>query len=251
MKGGIFDLSDSEAEISRLERPASTRSWTTPDGATLELIIPATVYPPREDTELLCKTLRSIGPGKGKRLLEIGCGSGAASLYAASLGYTTRACDINPYAVAATRENAAAWRFNIEAYEGGPGPSDDGKVAQWAGTSPHDMIIWNLPYLAHEPASGDVLGPLEEAALLDTDQIGLVSRLMQQVRENQLLTKNGLMLLLVSGNERGLGTEGKANENGFAARCVATHTFEDGEVLQSGCSLEPLCTIGRPCVRIN
>ena len=232
MKGGIFDLSDSEAEISRLERPASTRSWTTPDGATLELIIPATVYPPREDTELLCKTLRSIGPGKGKRLLEIGCGSGAASLYAASLGYTTRACDINPYAVAATRENAAAWRFNIEAYEGGPGPSDDGKVAQWAGTSPHDMIIWNLPYLAHEPASGDVLGPLEEAALLDTDQIGLVSRLMQQVRENQLLTKNGLMLLLVSGNERGLETEGKANKNGFAARCVATHIFEDGEVLR-------------------
>ena len=232
MKEGIFDLSDSEAEISRLERPASTRSWTTPDGANLELIVPATVYPPREDTDLLCQTLRSIGPGKGKRLLEIGCGSGAASLYAASLGYNTRACDINPYAVAATRENAATWRFNVEAHEGGPGPFADGEVAQWAGTSPHDIIIWNLPYLSHEPAFGDVLGPLEEAALLDTDETGLVSRLMRQVRENQLLTKNGLILLLVSGNERGLETESKANENGFAARCVATHTFEDGELLR-------------------
>ena len=71
MEDGIFDLSDSEAEISRLERPASTRNWTTPDGAILELIVPATVYPPREDTDLMCQTLRSIGPGKGKRLLEI------------------------------------------------------------------------------------------------------------------------------------------------------------------------------------
>ena len=232
MEDGIFDLSDPEAEISRLERPASTRNWTTPDGAILELIVPATVYPPREDTDLMCQTLRSIGPGKGKRLLEIGCGSGAASLYAASLGYTTRACDINPYAVAATRQNAMTWRYNIDACEGGPGPSADGEVAQWAGTSPHDMIIWNLPYLSHEAAQGDVLGPLEEAALLDTDQIGLVSRLMRQVRENQLITKNGLMLLLVSGNERGLETEGLAHANGFAARCVATHTFEDGEELR-------------------
>ncbi|MDG1558996.1 MAG: biotin--[acetyl-CoA-carboxylase] ligase [Candidatus Poseidoniaceae archaeon] len=232
MKDGIFELSDSEAEISRLERPASTRNWTSPDGAILELIVPATVYPPREDTDLMCQTLRSIGPGKGKRLLEIGCGSGAASLYAASLGYSTRACDINPYAVAATRQNATTWRLNVEAHEGGPGPSADGGVAQWAGTSPHDMIIWNLPYLAHEAGQGDVLGPLEEAALLDTDQIGLVSRLMRQVREHQLLTKNGLMLLLVSGNKRGLETEGQANANGFAARCVATHTFEDGEELR-------------------
>lgn len=232
MKDGIFDLSDSEAEISRLERPASTRSWTTPDGAILELLVPATVYPPREDTDLLCRALRSIGPGKGKRLLEIGCGSGAASLYASSLGYNTRACDINPYAVAATRKNAATWGFSIETHEGGPGPFADGEVAQWAGSSPHDMIIWNLPYLSHEAAQGDVLGPLEEAALLDTDQIGLVSRLMRQVRENQLLAKNGLMLLLVSGNERGVETESKANGNGFAARCVATHTFEDGEELR-------------------
>ena len=72
MEEGIFDLGDSEAEISRLERPANRSNWATPDGVILDLIVPPTVYPPREDTDLMCQTLRSIGPGKGKRLLEIG-----------------------------------------------------------------------------------------------------------------------------------------------------------------------------------
>jgi BirA family biotin operon repressor/biotin-[acetyl-CoA-carboxylase] ligase len=232
MDDGIFDLSDSEAEISRLDRPAERRLWTTPDGIVLNLLIPPTVYPPREDTDLLCQTLRSIGPGKGNRLLEIGCGSGAVSLYAASLGYKVRACDINPYAVAATRNNAEAWKLDVEAYEGGPGPIQDGDASQWSGTSPHDIVVWNLPYLDHDASIDQVLGPLEEAALLDTDDAGLVSRLMSHVRKNQLITKRGLLLLLVSGTKRGLETERIAQSNQLAARCIATHTFEDQEQLR-------------------
>ena len=202
MDDGIFGKDDSEAEILRLERPATRSNWMTPDGTAFDLTIPPTVYPPREDTDLLCQTLRGLGPGKGQRLLEIGCGSGAVSLYAASLGYRVRACDINPYAVAATKANAQHLRHDLDVHEGGPGPRSDGSVEQWSGTQPHDVVVWNLPYLNHDPTVEEVLGPLEEAALLDTDDKGLVSRLMTQVSENQLISKNGIILLLVSGNEK-------------------------------------------------
>ena len=232
MTDGIFNQSDSEAEISRLGRSAEQRAWTTPDGAVFDLTVPPTVYPPREDTNFLCRVIRSIGPGNGRRMLEIGCGSGAVSLYAASLGYKVRACDINPFAVAATRNNAKQWRFDVQVHEGGPGPSVDGGISQWAGDGSHDVVVWNLPYITPETEMENVLGPLEEAALLDTDQIGLVTRLMHHVSTNKLITKNGLILLVVSGNERGLGAERSAQSYGFAARCVATHAFADGEQLR-------------------
>jgi methylase of polypeptide subunit release factors len=153
-------------------------------------------------------------------------------LYAASLGYRVRACDINPYAVASTRENAKRLNLEVEVHEGGPGPNEDGSVAQWAGKKPHDLIVWNLPYLDEEHVQGDVLGPMEEAALVDTDQKGLVSRLMAQVKKNSLLTNQGMILLLVGGNSKGSNAENEAQRHGFAARCVATHSFEDGETLR-------------------
>ena len=49
----------------------------------IELTIPPTVYPPREDSSLLDRTIAELGPGHGKHLLEIGCGSGAISIAAA------------------------------------------------------------------------------------------------------------------------------------------------------------------------
>ena len=232
MEEGIFGAGDSEAEISRLKRPAKRQDWVTPDGTLFEITIPATVYPPREDTDVLARALRTLGPGKGQRFLEIGCGSGAVSIYAASLGYRVRACDVNPYAVAATKANAQRLGHDVEVSEGGPGPKEDGPVEQWAGQEPHDVVVWNLPYLSHDASIDDVLGPLEEAALLDTDEKGLTSRLMKHVSENQLINDQGLILLLVSGNNRGLQAERVAQKHGFAARCVTTHSFEDGDPLR-------------------
>ena len=134
--------------------------------------------------------------------------------------------------MASTRENAKRLNIEVEVHEGGPGPNEDGSVTQWAGEKPHDLIVWNLPYLGEEHAQGDVLGPLEEAALVDTDQKGLVSRLMAQVKKNSLLTNQGMILLLVGGNSKGSNAEHEAQRHGFAARCVATHSFEDGEMLR-------------------
>ena len=226
----FFGSNDAEQEISRLNRVAKHLIWTTPQNRKIDLIIPPTVYPPREDTDLLAKTISSIPNPSGKRLLEIGCGSGAISLFAAQLGFSVTACDINPYAVASSRDSAQQNNIEIDVREGGPGPESDGRVRQWSGDFPHDVIVWNLPYLIPEKNSQH-LGPLEEAALLDTDEKGLVSRLLNQLNTNNILADGGVIYLLVSQNEKGIAARPNCLRNGFAVRTIAQHQFDDGEQL--------------------
>ena len=56
-----------------------------------QFIIPPTVYPPREDTTLLANEITKLGPGKGRKALEIGSGSGALSLVMSQLGWKVEA----------------------------------------------------------------------------------------------------------------------------------------------------------------
>ena len=51
-----------------------------------EVLVPQTVYPPREDTLLLARALASLRRSSGLAV-EIGCGSGAISIVLASLGW--------------------------------------------------------------------------------------------------------------------------------------------------------------------
>ena len=81
-----------------------------------EVIVPHSVYPPREDTDLMAKRIISLGSGQGKNFLEIGSGSGALSILASSLGYNVHCCDINPFAVSATIGNLKLNHHNLYAY---------------------------------------------------------------------------------------------------------------------------------------
>jgi len=228
---GPFDFSCAEQEIDRLNRPMQSIIWQAPKGESYTLSIPPTVYPPREDTDLLAKAIVRLGAGRGKRCLEIGCGSGALSLLAASQGWKVRACDINPFSVMASRHSAKIAEIDIDVREGGPGPIEDGDINQWSGTDLHDLIIWNLPYLELPTSTGDVLGPLEEAALLDTDSVGLVSRLVKLISAGELMAPQGMTLILVSNNQRGRDTKRICLQNGLACRKFTSQQFEDGEEL--------------------
>ncbi|MBT60932.1 MAG: hypothetical protein CMA63_05205 [Euryarchaeota archaeon] len=226
----FFVPSDAEDEISRLSRPSKQVVWTTPEGRLIPVTVPPTVYPPKEDTDLLAKCVHRLKSPKGKRLLEIGCGSGVVSMFAAQKGFHVTACDINPFAVAATRASALENKIPLQVNEGGPGPRDDGSTGQWAGNQPHDFIVWNLPYLT--PRIGEQhLGPLEEAALLDTDHQGLVKRLLQQVRKNRLLKPDGVVFLVVSSAGTGAACQATCISQGFASRTVESASFSDGEQL--------------------
>ena len=226
-----FDIISAEQEIERLNRPIKSVIWQAPKGESFTLSIPSTVYPPREDTDLLANAIVRIGAGRGKRCLEIGCGSGALSLLAARQGWRVKACDINPFAVMASRYSAKIADIDIDIQEGGPGPKEDGEINQWSGQELHDLIIWNLPYLGLANSGDDVLGPFEEAALLDTDSIGLVSRLAKLISTGKLMTPTGMALILVSNNQRGKDTKRICLQNGLSCREFSSKQFEDGEEL--------------------
>jgi len=240
-----FDFSSAEQEIERLNRPIKSMIWQAPKGESFTLTIPPTVYPPREDTNLLANAIVRLGAGRGKRCFEIGCGSGALSLLAARQGWKVRACDINPFAVMSSRHSAKVADIDIEVREGGPGPIEDGDIDQWSGPELHDLIIWNLPYLELPTSSDDVLGPLEEAALLDTDPIGLVSRLAKLISAGELMTRNGMALILVSNNQRGNDTKRICLINGLSCRKFSSQQFEDAEELTVYAIWHPFsnCTI--------
>ena len=226
-----FGSDDAEQEIERLDRFAQHRIWVTPQDRRIHLTIPPTVYPPREDTDVLAQVLNDYPEPRGKNLLEIGCGSGALSLFSAQIGFSVTACDINPFAVASSRNSSEKNGLQIKVNEGGPGPQIDGNVNQWSGDESHDVIIWNLPYLAPVKDSPH-LGPMEEAALLDTDEKGLFTRLLNLLKTTTILAEGGTVFVLVSRNEKSKDIRKKCIAEGFAIRCVSTQLFEDGECLE-------------------
>ena len=224
-KREVFSARDAQMEIERLERAPNDTFWSPQNGFSFKLIIPPTVYPPREDTDLMAKRIIALGPGKGRKFLEIGCGSGALSILAASMGWKVSGCDINPFAVAATIGNLAENKLTGEIREGGIGP--DG----FPFTTSFDLIIWNLPYISHLGVD-EVLGPIEEAALIDTDDEGLGVRLVRSIVSKQLLSINGRILIL--------GRRNSIKEPSiFAHRIWDQLTFQDGEELTLICLWRP------------
>ena len=226
-----FESSHAEEEILRLARSAQHVRWSTPRGNVIDLTVPPTVYPPREDTTLLASVLNGQRLASGTQWMEIGCGTGALSLFAAEMGCSITACDVNPMAVACTRKHLQAAGIHAEVLEGGPGPDEDGGLAQWGGDRLYDVVVWNTPYLASASLDEGALGPMEEAALTDTDSKGLHVRLIELIAKGRLLKEQGIAYITVSSSGFSEQTPVEAWRRGLAARTVAQTQFDDGEVL--------------------
>ena len=221
----VFSPEDTSQEVERLAHPSKKMLWAPSERYRFEITIPPTVYPPREDTDLLAKRLIHLGPGRGRRFLEIGCGSGALCLLASSLGWNVSGCDINPFSVAASRGNLESHNLDGAIMEGGVGPEE------FPFKGKYDLIIWNLPYIPLSEVNG-LLGPMEEAALIDSDELGLANRLVRSVHTNQLLATDGRILIL--------GREDIDIEcTIFAKRKWDTINFDDGEKLAIHCLWKP------------
>ena len=221
VKDEVFSAEDAEIEVQRLQREPSVSFWSPAAGIKFPLIIPPTVYPPREDTDLLARRIIALGPGRGRKFLEIGCGSGALSIVANYMGWKVSGCDVNPFAVAATAGNLSTNGFAGEIREGGIGPDP------FPFEGSYDLIIWNLPYI--DPSEiKQVLGPMEEAALIDTDELGLGNRMLQSIVSNQLLSPKGRILILGR-------NESITKSNHFSNRTWDELEFQDGEKLALIC----------------
>lgn len=221
----VFSPLHAQREIEFLKSTSNTIVWSPQNGIAFQLLIPSTVYPPREDTDLLAKRIISFGPGRGRKFLEIGCGSGAVSILAASMGWKVSSCDINPYAVAATKGNMSENRFEAEIKEGGVGPDN------FPFNAKYDLIVWNLPYIPYSEIK-EVLGPMEEASLIDTDTLGLGHRMLRSIISNQLLATNGRILTI---SRKG----SIKNTLIFAHRIWDELEFDDGEKLVLTCFWRP------------
>ena len=232
-EGPWFDEDDAHREASRALTNTTEVSWVTPLNEVLQLTVPFTVYPPREDTDLLAAAMNQCSLPAGASVLDVGCGSGALALFAATKGWRVTGCDVNPLAVAAARGNAKLHGHRMTVHEGGPGPAPDGPTSQWGGDASYDLVVWNMPYLSPPPTmETHHLGPLEEAALTDTSLSGLYADFVRRLATTSLLNAGGLALVVVSSS--GVQSEALAAawRCGMAAQPVARQVFDDREVLE-------------------
>lgn len=222
----MFDENKAFREIELLAGEARQIEWKK-----FHLTIPHSVYPPKEDTDLLATVLERITPFGKKRLLEIGSGSGALSILAASMGWEVEACDINPFAAAATRFNALENDLEIASSEGGIGPAADGHHTQWMKPGTYDLVVWNMPYI---PASEieEYLGPMEDAALVDTHPSGLLGEFAEMMARFQLISPTGIALVLCRDFVNSYRAQDVLLAKGLATQMVSKHTFDDGETIQ-------------------
>ena len=156
-----------------------------------------TVYPPREDTMMLCRAVSKLSKGPDSKAVEIGCGSGLVSMVLKTLGWEVTAYDVNPYAVACTRGNMEANGLLsgtveiIEAEFGKdfPIPEDT------------DLIVWNLPYLDEDVNNPGILEKIEEAALTDIKDGGWGGTLLANLEETNSSLSENVMVILVMRTE--------------------------------------------------
>tara|TARA_B100001175_G_scaffold316951_1_gene332242 strand:+ start:202 stop:1539 length:1338 start_codon:yes stop_codon:yes gene_type:complete len=143
-----------------------------------DLDIAPTVYPPREDTKLLCESISKISGG-ASRAVEIGCGSGVISMALSTMGWNVDAYDINPYAVACSRANIEKLGFSesVNVHEGGIG--EDG----WQFPDGIGLVVWNLPYLEPPEEGSPMLEPIEEASMTDLGGGGWSAALMDELND--------------------------------------------------------------------
>ncbi len=232
MREGGFDNDSISREIELIAKQQKFISWKSPNGESFQLNLPHTVYPPREDTNLLASRLIKLGSGKGRKCLEIGTGSGILSLLCRRQGWRVEACDINPIAVASARELFKQnYAEDIQVSEGGPGPKKDGGVKQWAKQENYDLIFWNLPYL-NISKDAKLLGPLEDAALIETEGRDLFRMIVTKIDENKLLSSDGIGLFLVGESKSAEHLVSTAAKSGFACRITDTDSFDDGEQIK-------------------
>lgn len=144
----------------------------------MKLELRDSVYEPREDSYLLQKEVERRS--KGRRVLDMGCGSGIQAITAALSGAKeVWACDLNPSAISTTQENARLNGTEVNAFL-----SD-----LFSAIHPDemfDLIAFNAPYL-------------EPSTPLDVQWSGggkLINTFLEQAKNH--LTKNGQILFVFS-----------------------------------------------------
>ncbi|MGW1771131.1 HemK2/MTQ2 family protein methyltransferase [Streptomyces sp. NPDC002104] len=180
------------------------------------------VYAPQADTRLLAEAMAHEDLGPGKDLLEIGTGSGALALHAATRGARVTAVDVSWPAVATARLNA--WRHRL------PLRVLHGDFATRAAGRSFDLVVSNPPYV---PAPGSRPPSHGPARAWDAGQDGrvVIDRICAQAPA--LLRSGGILLMVHSGMCGAGETLRRLAVAGLAAEVTLTATVPWGPVLRS------------------
>ena len=230
---------DGANNFENLEISGEFHGFSVDGVGTWDLLVPNTVYPPREDTVLLSEAIAGLRRTEGTAV-EIGCGSGAVSIVLASLGWKVTSCDVNPFAVAATKGNLERYGMHehVEVLESGIGEG----MELPSGTS---LVVWNLPYLeATTLRTG--LDAMEEASLTDICDGGWSNALLNYITNQKLpVADDCLILLLFRTDPPSSSTPLDWRMKGWSARSIASlrlggEKLEVFAIWKPGSGIEPI-----------
>ncbi|MEM0449031.1 MAG: methyltransferase [Methanomassiliicoccales archaeon] len=137
------------------------------------------VYPPAEDTFLLLQCVPDV---RGKKVLEMGCGTGIIALNCAAAGAEVTAVDINPKAVQCTKSNAELNGLELEVVISDLFLDVEGRF---------DLIIFNPPYVPDM-----IRGEIERSWAGGEDGVRVLDRFLRAAPRH--LNEGGEMLILFS-----------------------------------------------------
>ncbi|WP_405442555.1 methyltransferase [Streptomyces avidinii] len=180
------------------------------------------VYQPQADTGLLATALANEDLGPYTDVLEIGTGTGALALNAATRGAQSKAVDVSWPVVATARLNAWIHRSPLRVLHGDFEARTTGRR--------FDMVVSNPPYV---PAPGSRLptrGP-ERAWDAGLDGRAVIDRIC--VDAPALLRPGGILLMVHSGICGAEATLDRLAGAGLAAKITATAIVPWGPVLRS------------------
>ena len=180
-----------------------------------------TVYPPKEDTKMLCRVVSKLTKGTSANAVEIGCGSGLVSMVLKTLGWEVTAYDVNPYAVACTRGNMDA---------NGISGKDGIYEAEFGRDFPipeeADLIVWNLPYLEEDVNNSGILEKIEDIALTDLQQGGWGRILLDNLEGTSIkLAENVIVILVMRTEPEGSSKVLDWTERGWSWRSLGMERY--------------------------
>lgn len=167
------------------------------------------VYPPSDDSYMLADVVNSMEL-KGKKFLEIGCGSGIVSITAAVRGAEVTAVDINPRAAECTLHNAEKSGVKIRAFQSDLFENVTGEF---------DVIAFNPPYLPGTEDDPDY----DVAWSGGEDGRAVLDRFLKEF--DRYLKPCGVLLLVHSSLNNPAKTMEILEEKGYRVDIVAQEQF--------------------------
>ena len=179
----------------------------------LSLEVTDQVYPPAEDSFLLAKAAKRL---RGE-VLEVGCGSGIASISCAGAerSNTVLGVDINPEAVLCSRRNAKKNGITNASFI----VSD---LFSKVPNSLYDAIMFNPPYLPTSEADL-IAGPLNKAFDGGPDGRRVLERFLE--RFDSYLKPGGTLLLIQSSLNLRSKTMSSLRLLGYKTRTIGEERF--------------------------